>query len=96
MTDTRTILEEDPPRPRIETLPLAVPRPRSTSSLSPAQPHMGDEPRQPGTDEGRRHSMLTRAVRETTRIEPRLQREKTHAKRGQWRRHAVTRRRDQP
>jgi hypothetical protein len=70
MTDTRTILEEDPPRPRIETLPLAVPRPRSTSSPSPPQPHMGDEPRQPGTDEGRRHSMLTRAVRETTRIEP--------------------------
>jgi hypothetical protein len=72
MTDTITIFEEDPPRPRIETLPLAEPRPRSTSSLSPAQPHMGNELRQPGTNEGRRHSMLTRAVRQldTTRIEP--------------------------
>jgi hypothetical protein len=72
MTDTRTILEEDPPRPLIETPPLAEPRPRSPSSPSPTQPHMGDELRQPGTDEGRRHSMLTRAAREldTTRIEP--------------------------
>jgi hypothetical protein len=72
MTDTTAIFEEDRPRPRIETLPLAEPRPRSTNLLSPAQPHMGDELRQLSTDEGRRHSMLTRAVLElgTTRIEP--------------------------
>jgi hypothetical protein len=72
MTDTITILEEDPPRPRIETRPLAEPRPRSTKSLSPDQPRTGDLLRQPGTDEGRRHSLLTRAVREldTARIEP--------------------------
>jgi hypothetical protein len=35
MTDTKTIPEEDPPRPRIEPPPLAEPRPRSTSSPSP-------------------------------------------------------------
>jgi len=72
MTDTITILEEDPPRPRIETRPLSEPRPRSTKSLSPDQPRTGDVLRQPGTDEGRRHSLLTRAVREldTTRVEP--------------------------
>ena len=37
MTDTKTILEEDPPRPGIEPPPLAEPRPRSTSSLSPTR-----------------------------------------------------------
>jgi hypothetical protein len=64
--------EEDPPRPRIETLPLAEPLPRSTSSPSRSQLHMGDELRQLGTDQGRRHPLLTRVVRELdpTRIEP--------------------------
>jgi hypothetical protein len=37
MTDTKTILEGHPPRPRIETPPLAEPRPRSTSSPSPTR-----------------------------------------------------------
>jgi hypothetical protein len=67
MTDTRTILEENPARPRKETLPSSIHK-----FAIATQPHMGDELRQPGTDEGRRHSILTRALREldTTRIEP--------------------------